>query len=161
MKKSVLLLALAAMVLLVFAAFAWDSVRRVDQTRRRMETADSDMRRNEQRLIKLLSGTPDVGLKVQSAIEAYEAASDIPTRHDAYDELVARFRQVGPSEIDATNPLDRKFMDDIAGAMNRREVSQKEYEIERAAYRKSLDGFRGRLARIFSSKSREDWSDSD
>ncbi len=156
MKKSYLILALAAMALLVFAAFTWDSVRRVDQARRRMEMADSDMRTNEQRLIKLLSGTPDVGAKLQSAVEAYEAAGDIPTRHDAYDELVARFRQVGPSEIDATNPLDRKFMDDIAGAINRREVSQKEYEIEHAAYRKSLDGFRGSLARIFSSQSRED-----
>ncbi len=156
MKKSVLLLALATMALLVFAAFAWDSVRHVDKMRRRMETADSDMRTHEQRLIKLLTGTPDVGAKLQPAVEAYEAAGDISTRHDAYDELVARFRQVGPSEVDATNPLDRKFMDDIAGAINRREVSQRQYEIELDAYRKSLDGFRGRLARIFSSQSRED-----
>ena len=43
-------------------------------------------------------------------------------------------------------------MDDIAGAINRREVAEKQYDVEWAAYREALGGFRGRIARMFSAR---------
>jgi hypothetical protein len=54
------------------------------------------------------------------------------------------------SQIDPTNPLDRKFMDDAAGAMNRREVAQKQYEEELAPYEAYMKTWRGKVAMAFS-----------
>src|SRR5436190_1214979 len=68
-----------------------------------------------------------------------------------------RNRLRAPGEgCDATNPLDRKFMDDAAGAMNRREVAQKQYDEELAAYQNYLNSWRGSVARLFSSQARSD-----
>ena len=58
---------------------------------------------------------------------------------------------------DATNPLDRKFMDDTAGAINRREIAEQPYDDEMAAYRAYLGSWRGSLARFFSSTAQADW----
>ena len=44
--------------------------------------------------------------------------------------------------VDPTNPLDRKFMDDMAGAINRREIAEKPYDDELAAYQQFLNGWR-------------------
>jgi hypothetical protein len=52
--------------------------------------------------------------------------------------------------------MDRKFMDDAAGAMNRREVAQKQYDEELAAYQHYLNSWRGSVARMFSSQARLD-----
>ena len=65
------------------------------------------------------------------------------------------------SKIDPTNPLDRKFMDDIAGAINRRDVAQKQYDEESAAYQSHLTGVRGGLAKTFSPHARADANPSD
>ena len=90
--------------------------------------------------------------EVQGAILAHEAASNPLARHEAYDKLVASFRQTMSSDVDPTNPLDRRFMDDIAGAINRREIAEKQYEEEWAAYQQALSSFRGSVARTVSRK---------
>jgi hypothetical protein len=61
------------------------------------------------------------------------------------------------ASVDPTNPLDRKFMDDIAGAINRREIAEKPFEDEWAAYQEFLNSLRGRVARGFSPQARGDW----
>ena len=78
------------------------------------------------------------------------------SRHDAYQRVVGAFRQTMSDVVDPTNPLDRKFMDDIAGAINRRERAEQSYDQESAGYQSALDGFRGRIARVFSSQARAD-----
>ena len=58
--------------------------------------------------------------------------------------------------IDATNPLDRKFMDDTTGAINRRQVAEKPYDEESAAYQAYLASWRGQIARMISPVARAD-----
>lgn len=157
MKKSVILLAIVAMALLLVVAVAWDSLRLASGVRHRVALADAEMQKHEQRLVKLLLGSKQVSPEVQAAIAAHAAANGLQARQDAYDKLVAGFRQTMSGEVDPTNPLDRKFMDDIAGAINRREVAQKQYDVEWAAYQEALSGFRGRVARLFSARARADW----
>ncbi|MCP6725939.1 hypothetical protein NL526_28170, partial [Klebsiella pneumoniae] len=60
------------------------------------------------------------------------------------------------TSVDPTNPLDRKFMDDVAGAINRREIAEKSFDEEWAAYQEFLNGSLGRIARWFSSQARVD-----
>jgi hypothetical protein len=157
MKKNVLVLAVVAMLLLLLAAVAWDSVRLAADARHRVALADAEMQKHEERLVKLLSGSDKVTPEVQSAILAYEAADNMQTRQDAYDKLVASFWHAMSNQIDPTNPLARKLMDDIAGAINRRDVAQKQYDVESKAYQETLNGVRGRVARLFSAQARADW----
>ena len=58
--------------------------------------------------------------------------------------------------LDATNPLDRKFMDDTAGAINRRQVAEKPFDKELAAYQAYLQSWRGTIARMISPVARAD-----
>ncbi|MGD9723713.1 MAG: hypothetical protein AB7O59_04825 [Pirellulales bacterium] len=157
MRRLILPLAMLAMGGLLFAAMAWDCVRLAADARQRVAAADEEMQKHETRLVKLLSTSPRRSAEVQTAIETYQAAGDPQTRHGAYEQLVASFRQSMSAEIDATNPLDRKFMDDVAGALNRREIAERQYDDEWARYQAFLGGVRGGLARWFSSAARDDW----
>jgi hypothetical protein len=93
---------------------------------------------------------------VQAAFGKHQAAATMQARHDAYHQVARAFRQTMSGAVDPTNPLDRKFMDDIAGAINRRERAEPAYDQEAAAYRSALTGFRGRIARWLSSQARSD-----
>ena len=52
-------------------------------------------------------------------------------------------------KLDATNPLDRKFMDEADGAINRREVAEKQYDEEASDYLDFLNSWRGSIAKRF------------
>ena len=82
-------------------------------------------------------------------------------RRAAYEQMVSGFRQTMSGTVDPTNPLDRKFMDDVAGAINRREIAQQPYDDEVAAYQEFLGGRRGGVARLCSARARTDWKASD
>jgi hypothetical protein len=157
MKKIVLPLAVLAMIALLAAAFAWDCVSLAANGRRRVASADEEMHKHERRLVQLVKGSPRLSPDVQAAIAAHETADTSAARHDAYERLVASFRLSMSGGVDPTNPLDRKFADDVAGAINRREIAQKPYDEELDAYRAFLAGFRGRVARWFSAAARADW----
>jgi len=87
---------------------------------------------------------------VDAAIAAYRGAADAPERHEAWGKLVASCRGTIVPRLDPTHPLDRKLMDDIAGAINRREVAEEAYAVELGEYRELAKGLRGRVAARFS-----------
>ncbi len=147
---------LAAFSLLA-VAIAVDCVRLAADARDRVRLADEELKKHEVRLAKLLASSPQLSPEVESAIAAHETAADILARHAAYDDLVASFRKTMSGSIDATNQLARKFMDDTAGAINRREIAEKPYEDESAAYETYLASWRGQIARMFSPAARTDF----
>jgi hypothetical protein len=146
------------MLALLGAAVAWDCVRLATDSRSRVALANAELHKHEERLVKLLAASPKSTPEMQSAITAYKDATSPYERHEAYDRVVAVFR-AAPNAVDPTNPIDRKFMDDVAGAINRHEVAQKPYDAEVAAYHEFLNSFRGRIARFFSVEARTDWSE--
>ena len=156
MKIRVIALAILAMIVLFASAVAWDSVRIAAEARRRLALADEELLKHELRLMKLLTDSPNVSSEVKAAIGEHQAATSTQARHDAYQKVVGAFRQTMSSAVDATNPLDRKFMDDIAGAINRRERAEQSYDQEAAGYQSALNGFRGRIARLLSSQASAD-----
>jgi len=158
-KRYLVLGAAAAMVALIVAALVLDCVRLADGARRRLELADQELAKHEQRLVKLLGGSGKATPEVQQAIAAYEAPAPASKRHDAYEKLVAAFRQTMQVDVDPTDPLGRKFMDDVAGAINRREAAEAPYDVELAAYREYLGSARGAVARRFSSAARDGWGE--
>jgi hypothetical protein len=139
--------AAVAMLLLIAGAFVVDCVRLGEAARRRVELADEELAKHEQRLVKLIIGTGLMTDEVKAAINAYLAAEATPERHEAYEKVVGAFRQTMQADFDATDPLDRKFMDDVAGAINRRERAEPPYEAEAATYREYMRGVRGGVAR--------------
>ena len=134
MKIRVIALAILGMIVLLASAVAWDSVRMAAEARRRLALADEELQKHESRLMKLLADSPKASAEVKSAIGEHRAAASMHARHDAYDRVVGAFRQTMSDAVDPTNPLDRKFMDDIAGAINRRERAEQSYDQEAAAY---------------------------
>lgn len=157
MKKLVLPLAILAMGLLIGAAVVADCLRLAADARGRVELADAEIQKHETRLMTLLAGAPQVTPEVTAAIAEYNAAGGREARRAAYDKVVASYRGTMSASVDPTNPLARKFMDDTAGAINRRDVAEKPYDVESAAYRQFLGSWRGGVARRFSSRAREDW----
>jgi hypothetical protein len=103
-----------------------------------------------------LEGSPKLTPEVKAALSAHKAATSADERHAAYDQLTKSFQQTMSGAVDPTNPIDRKFMDEAAGAINRRQVAEKDYDEEMAAYKSFLQTWRGKLARVFSSQARAD-----
>jgi hypothetical protein len=150
MKKLVIPAGLLAMAALIGIAYAWDCVRLANDARERVELADQEVQKHEQRLVKTLEGFADRTPEVDAALAKYSETWDIEPRHDAYDQLVAAFQKTMAGEVDADNPLNRKFMDDASGAINRRQVALKAFEAEWSAYQVFLNSGRGRVAQRFS-----------
>ena len=161
MKKIVLPLAVLAMLGLIGAAVALDCLRLAADARGRAELADEEMHKHELRLVTLLAGFEPLSPEVQATIAAYRQAENSAARRGAYAQVVTSFRQTMSGKVDPTNSLDRKFMDDVVGAINRREIAQKSYDDEEAAYQAFLSGRRGGVARKFSARARLDWKAGD
>ena len=157
MKKLVLPIAIVLMMLLIGIAYTWDSVRSANASRHRVDLAEQEVQKQEQRLVKVLAENPKSSAEVQSALVAYKAADNPQARHAAYEQLVSNFKASMSTQLDATNPLERGVMDNVTGAINRHEVAQKVYDQESSAYQSFLSGFGGSLARAFSSSARADW----
>src|SRR5262245_42410208 len=138
MRKLIVPLALFGMALLLGAAVTWDCVRLANDARNRVRLADDEMRKHEVKLTKVLAGAPKASPEIEAAISTYQAAKSTQARHDAYDDLVATFRKASPESVDPTNPLDRRFMDEVAGAINRREVAEKQFQAEFSEYQSYL-----------------------
>jgi hypothetical protein len=149
MKKLILPVALLAMAAFIGVAMVVDCIRLAGDARDRMELADQELAKHEARLVKVLEGSPDQSPEVTTAIEDYAAAWDLKTRHSAYDKLVAAYQSTMAGKGDATNPASRKFMDDANGAINRREVAEKQFDEEWQAYQEFMNSRRGRVASSF------------
>ena len=106
-KRYLVAAAAATMVALIAAAFVLDCVRLAAQARQRVDLADRELAKHEQRLVKLLTGSATMPPEVQLAIAAYQAPASPPARHAAYDSLVAAFRQTMETDVDPTNALDQ------------------------------------------------------
>lgn len=157
MKKLVIPGALVAMLVLLAGAFVLDCLRYAASARHRVALADDEMRKYEQRLVGLLSAGQGTSLELQAALSAYnEAAGSMHNRHAAYRKLATLALSFPGGKADANDTLARKRMDDIAGAINRRDVAEKQYEVEAAEYKKFLDGLMGSVAKTFSSQARAD-----
>jgi uncharacterized protein YPO0396 len=150
MRKLILPLAMLAMALLLGAAVVIDCVRLAHNAEHRADLADAEMAKNELRLANVIDGSPKATPEVHATIAKLRSAQGRGERIDAYNSLVANLRNTISSQIDATNPLDRKFMDEAAGAMNRREVAQKEYDEELVPYGAYMKTWRGKVAMAFS-----------
>jgi hypothetical protein len=154
MKKKVVVIGAISLLGLLAIAFTWDCIRYVHRARLRVDLADAEMRKQEQRLLALIEGLPGAEPELASAIATYQAAAESADRQKAFDALLSTFRRVGPAEVDPEHPLNRQYMDDVAGAINRRDVARRQYDAEVEAFDNTLAGFRGRIGSLFSSPSR-------
>ena len=149
MKKLIIPIALLAMAALIGVAMVFDCVRLANDAYGRVELADQELKKNEQRLVKSLNGFKERSPEVETAISNYLSAKGLTARHEAYENLVASFQRTMSSEVDPTNPTNRKFMDDVAGAINRRQIAEKAFDTEWQAYQEFLKTRRGKVAEFF------------
>lgn len=149
MKKYIIPVALLAMACFIGAAMVVDCVRLAGDERDRVDLADQELAKHESRLVKVLEGSPDQSPEVATAIKEYAAAWELKARHAAYDKLVAAYQGTMAGKGDPTNPASRKFMDDANGAINRREIAEKQFDAEWHVYQEFLNSRRGRVASQF------------
>jgi len=157
MKRNLLPLIFFAVFGLLAVAIAVDCVRLANDAKSRVMLADAELIKHETRLAKLLDASPQATPEAKEAVANYRSAKTWQARHEAYEALTSTFHQTMSGSLDATNPLVRKFMDDTAGAINRREIAEKPFDEERAAYRAYLASWRGSIARLFSPAARTDF----
>lgn len=155
MKFIVLPLAIATMLALVAAAFTWDCVRIEHAEAEQLAAHDAELVKNEERLVAAVEGLPDVPAEVTAAIATYRAAQDRDARHAAYATLQAATERSLVTSLDPTNPLARRAMDEVAGAINRRTIAEKSYAEQRAIYTAWQQSFRGRVASSLTRGDRE------
>jgi hypothetical protein len=151
-RKLTLPLALLAMAALLGGAVAIDCVRLAHAAGNRVELADAEVVKNELRLANLIGSNAKATPEIHATVAKLRSPQGRSSRVEAYNSLVANLRNTVSGQIDPTNPLDRKFMDDAAGAMNRREVAEKQYDAERVGYDSYMESWRGQIARVFSSQ---------
>lgn len=156
MKRNLLPLMFFAAFALLAIAIAVDCVRLADDARGRVLLADQELQKHEDRLAVLLAASPAATPAVKDAIANFRAADNPQARREAYETMVSTFQQTMAGQLDATNPLARKFMDDTAGAINRHQVAEKPYDEEQSAYQAYLASWRGQIATWFSSRARSD-----
>lgn len=157
MKKLVIPGVVVAMLVLLSSAFVLDCLRYATSARQRVALADEEMRKHEQRLVGLLSAGQGTSPELQAALSAYnEAAGSMQNRHAAYRKLAALALSSAGGKVDPNDTLARTRMDNIAGAINRRDVAEKQYAVEAGEYQKFLGSFLGRVAQIFSPQARTD-----
>lgn len=156
MKRNLLPLMFFSAFALLAIAIAVDCVRLASDAGERVRIADAELIKYETRLATLLEASPQATPEVKAELTTYRSAKDWDTRHAAFEKLAAAFQQTMSGKLDATNPLDRKFMDDTAGAINRRQVAEEPFDEELASYRAFLQSWRGQIATWFSSRARSD-----
>lgn len=149
MKKLIIPVVLLAMACLIGVAMVVDCIRLAGDMRDRVVLADQELAKHEARLVKVLEGLPDQSPEVAAALKDYAAAWDLKARHAAYDKLVAAYQSTMTAKGDVSNPASRKFMDDANGAINRREVAEKQFDAEWQEYEGFMNSRRGRVASRF------------
>ncbi len=156
MRKLILPIALLMMAVMLASAVAVDCVRLAADGHRRAQLATDEMAKHESRLVGVLENSPKKTPEVESALATWKSVNGRLSREHAYEAVVAAFQKTMSPKIDATDPLDRKFMDEAAGAINRRDVAHKQYAAESAEYDAYLASWRGKIAQTFSSQARLD-----
>jgi len=134
---------------LVAVAFIWDCVRLDRQYAAQLDAVDGDMLKHEDRLITAVQGMPQLPDDVNTAIANYRAAEGRENRHAAYAELKKTIERSLTTSLDPTNPLSRRVMDDVNGAINRRTLAEKPYAEAQGEYQTWRNTLRGRVAGNF------------
>ncbi len=156
MRKLILPIALLTMAAMLASAVAVDCVRLAADGHRRAQLATDEISKQESLLVGVLENSPKKTSEVESAIATWKSAQGRLSREHAYEGVVAAFQKTMSSKIDASDPLDRKFADEAAGAINRRDVAYKQYAAESATYDGYLNSWRGHVAQVFSAQARHD-----
>lgn len=138
--------ALGLMAALVAGAFALDSVRAERARQAEVDQLDTDLAAQEKRLLAALDRLAELPRPVTQARVAYQAATNRDDRQARYTELATMVqREVMPS-LDVNQPADRLALDELAGAINRREVVSRRWDELAAEYRAWQATLRGRWA---------------
>ncbi len=149
MRKLIVPIALLLMGILLGTAVVRDCVRLAADRNNRVSVADGQMMTQEFRLVTMLENSPKTTPEVYAAISTLKSTKSRQARIQAFDALVASYRKTMPGKLDPTNPLDRKLMDEADGAINRRDVVQKQYDEEASEYLDFLNSWRGGIAKKF------------
>ncbi len=146
MRKLLLPAGLLAMLAVFGLAFAWDSVRVVSAARQRVVLADSEVRLQEERLVALAAAPPVADAALAEALATYRAAQGVAARRAAYESLWIAATAAGGATPAEPSTAARRWLDDTAGAANRRTIADRHYQEELANFRALVQSLRGSLA---------------
>lgn len=135
--------AVMLLVALVAAAFVLDAVRAGRRRTAELNQVDADLAKQEARLLTTLENFAELPAVVAQARDQYRAASDRDTRQTRYAELAREVEVWVLPNLSSDRPGERRSLDDLAGALNRRRtVARRWGELvdEYDAWRETLPG---------------------
>lgn len=150
MNKSKLLLWLAGIVLiLLIFAFCFDSANAVQSARTQLETVDSELKLQEARYIREISSFPDLPGKVTENIRRYQEAQAISIRHQLFGDLTTEAQKFLLGRDASSNQLQRKILDELSGALNRRQIAERHFQEALRECKQTMSSFRGTIGGVF------------
>ena len=133
----------------------WDASHALSAAAEAVEQADAEVKVQEERLLYLSSSIPEAGSQLEVLLKEYRDARSRPIRREAYQKIVSLLQKVFLSAADPSNPLRRRMLDELMGAVNRREISERRYSEAIADYQRFVGSFRGKLALTVSGGSKD------
>ena len=128
---------------LVVGAMAWDATRTTSDALARVRNVDSELKKQETRFIVTLDRAPSKDSELVAALKAYERAADIGSRHKVFQDVVsAAHRKLIPA-LSSVDTAQRKVLDDLLGAVNRRDIAYKMYSDELNECEKTIQSAKG------------------
>lgn len=133
--------ALIAMAALIGVAFVADSVRLTRAARASVDVIDVELKKQEDRYVRILSEEKALPAEVTNLIEAHAKAPARADRQQAFADLVVAANDMLAVETD----LSAGLKDRLAGALNRWSVLDRQFQAELESDRSWQATLRGRI----------------
>jgi cell division protein ZapA (FtsZ GTPase activity inhibitor) len=146
--KKFLLFAALIFICILAIAFIFDARSSALKEYHAIASLDQEIKRFEQKALGQLTAlniSDDVTLQL---LKSYQAEEDISKRQQKFAELVAHAQAELIKRSDASDPLKRRVVDEFLGALNRRQVVEKNYAELVTQYNSSADSWGKSLARL-------------
>jgi len=133
-------------ILWLVAAFSADSCWLNHRLHSAALEIDRELMRHEDKLITLIQSTNRGSPQFIAAYEACKRTDDISGRHLGFTNIII---DIGQQAFDVDHPIERRYADEYAGALNRRQVAMRHYTEAAIEYNQVTAGLRGSIARFF------------
>jgi hypothetical protein len=143
MRRLIIPLAILLMAGLLAVSFAVDCANLTAQSGQSIEQGDAELRKHEERLIQALEGWANPPAEIRTSIDVYRQSPDWQERHSNYFDLVGAVTRGL-----ATDPPLPAVADGAKGAINRREVAEKNLEEIFDHHRRWLATTRGKVGQM-------------
>lgn len=137
-------------VLLLILALCFDSASEIQAVRSQLETVDTELKLHEERYLREISSFPNIPGELTESIQRYRTTDTISARHRLFNDLTTQAQRFLLGRDPSSNQLERKMLDEMAGALNRRQIAERHFQEALQECKRVQSSWRGTLGGVFS-----------